>query len=175
MTAARRGILGYPPIVDNPWTVVGGEWLAGADHLWAACVGKLRDEFPDGTWNTWLAGARARDLDGHRLLVSVPSALAKERIEARHLERIQQVLAEVTGHPHQVVLEVYTDAAPDDGPPSPLPQASSAAKPRAGGHAGHGHAGDEPPGRQPAGRSHGNSTSCSGRRWRRSAGRAARR
>jgi chromosomal replication initiator protein len=105
--------------------------LAGADHLWAACVGKLRDEFPDGTWNTWLAGARARDLDGHRLLVSVPSALAKERIEARHLERIQQVLAEVTGHPHQVVLEVYTDAAPDDGPPSPLPQASSAAKPRA--------------------------------------------
>jgi chromosomal replication initiator protein len=105
--------------------------VAGAEHLWAACVGKLRDEFPDGTWNTWLSGARALDLIGHRLVVSVPSALAKERIEDRFLVRIEEVLTEVTGYPHELVLEVGTDAAPPDdldpqsagdaAPPSRLP------------------------------------------------------
>ena len=88
--------------------------MAGADHLWAACVGRLRDEYPESTWNTWLAGARPRDLVGNRLLVTVPSALTKERIEARYLDRIQQVLSEVAGQPHEVVLEVVTDAAPGD-------------------------------------------------------------
>ena len=88
--------------------------MAGAEHLWAACVGRLRDEFSDSTWNTWLASARPRALEGYRLVMSVPSALAKERIETRYLDHIHQALAEVTGHPHEVVLEVGTDAAPSD-------------------------------------------------------------
>ena len=88
--------------------------LAGAELLWATCVGRLRDAFPDGMWNAWLAGARAKDLDGHRLIVSVPSGLAKERIESRYLDRIEAVLAEVSGAPLTVVFEVATDAAPDD-------------------------------------------------------------
>ncbi|MDQ3980074.1 MAG: chromosomal replication initiator protein DnaA [Actinomycetota bacterium] len=104
--------------------------MAGAEHLWAACVGRLRDEFSESTWNTWLASARPRTLEGYRLTVSVPSALAKERIESRYLDHIQQVLAEVTGHAHEVVLEVGTDAAPEDLPvrgaaPPPSPPASS--------------------------------------------------
>jgi chromosomal replication initiator protein len=108
--------------------------LAGAEHLWDACVGRLRAEYPDSIWNTWLASARPRDLDGHRLLLSVPSALAKERIESRYLERIEQVLAEVTGEPHEVVVEVGTDAAPDDdadlaGPPSPPPATGGTSPP----------------------------------------------
>ena len=93
------------------------EALAGAEHLWAACIGRLRDEFSESTWNTWLASARPSHLEGYRLVVSVPSALAKERIESRYLDHIQQVLAEVTGHAHEVVLEVGTDAAPDDFDP----------------------------------------------------------
>jgi chromosomal replication initiator protein len=109
--------------VDNGWTETQEVFgVAGAEHLWAACVGRLRDEYPDGIWNTWLATARARDLDGRRLRISVPSAVAKERIESRYIERIEQVLAEVTGEPHELVVEVGTEAAPDDAdarPPAP--------------------------------------------------------
>ncbi len=105
--------------------------MAGAELLWAACVGRLHDTFPDGKWNAWLAGARARELDGDRLLVSVPSALAKERIEARHLERIEQVLADVAGGPHRVVLEVSTEAAPADHDYEPSPAANRVATPAA--------------------------------------------
>ena len=108
----------YPQPVDNWWTDRGRCALAGAELLWAACVGRLRDAFPDGMWNAWLAGARARELDGNRLVVSVPSRLAKERIEARYLDRIQQVLAEVTGEPHTVVFDVATDAAVDEPEPA---------------------------------------------------------
>ena len=92
-------------------------------------MSRLRNEYPDGTWNTWLADARALDLIGNRLLVSVPSALAKERIESRHLERIQQVLAEVAGSPHEVVLEVSTDAAPNDIDDRPGGVATASAPP----------------------------------------------
>ncbi len=103
--------------------------MAGAEHLWAACVGRLRDEFPDGIWDAWLAGVRARDLDGTRLRVSVPSAVAKDRIEARCLDQIHQVLAEVTGQPHELVLVV--DAERDDEP-APDPSATEAVAPSGG-------------------------------------------
>ncbi|MDQ4098304.1 MAG: chromosomal replication initiator protein DnaA [Actinomycetota bacterium] len=99
--------------------------MAGAEHLWAACVGRLRSEVPDSTWNTWLAEVRPWQLEGYRLVVKVPSAVAKERIEARWLDRFEQVLAELTGHPHELVLEVGTDAAP----PDEAPRSSAAASP----------------------------------------------
>src|SRR5437763_1692194 len=105
--------------------------LAGAEHLWSACIGRLRDELADGTWKVALAGTHAHDLVGNRLVVSVPSALAKERIETRHLQRIHEVIAEVTGQPHEVVLAVGTEAAPADTPlggddPAPDPSGGRA-------------------------------------------------
>ncbi len=100
--------------------------MAGAEHLWAACVGRLRDEFPDGIWDAWLAGVRPRALDGNRLQVSVPSAVAKDRIEARCLDQIHQVLAEVTGVPHEVVLVVDPADESPAPPDEPAPAAAAA-------------------------------------------------
>ncbi|MFP5317915.1 MAG: chromosomal replication initiator protein DnaA [Acidimicrobiia bacterium] len=122
-----------PPDFPSLWISGGRDGrcaLAGAEFLWATCVGRLRDAFPDGMWNAWLAGARATALEGNRLRVSVPSILAKERIESRHLDRIQQVLTEVTGEPYTVVFDVATDAAVDDEPAPPsttvIPPAAAA-------------------------------------------------
>jgi chromosomal replication initiator protein len=89
--------------------------MAGAERLWGACVGVLRNEVPDSIWNTWLASARPSALIDHRLFLTVPSPLAKERIEARYLELVTDVVSDVAGEPHEVVLEVRTDpAVPDD-------------------------------------------------------------
>jgi len=85
--------------------------LAGPEHLWAACIGRLRDEYPDGIWDARLAGVHARELDGNRLRVLVPSAMAKDRIEARWLNQLHQVLAQVAGGPHELILEVDPDAS----------------------------------------------------------------
>ena len=89
--------------------------MPGAERLWGACVGVLRNEVPDSIWNTWLASARPSALVDHRLFLTVPSPLAKERIESRYLELVTDVVSDVAGEPHEVVLEVRTDpAVPDD-------------------------------------------------------------
>jgi chromosomal replication initiator protein len=88
--------------------------MPGAEHLWGECVGVLRTEVPEGIWNTWLASARPQSLVDHRLTLTVPSPLAKERIESRYLTLVQDVLSDIAGERHEVVLEVRTDpAAPD--------------------------------------------------------------
>jgi len=96
--------------------------VAGAEHLWGACVGVLRNEVPDSIWNTWLASARPQALIDHRLFLTVPSPLAKERIEARYLELVTDVVSDVAGEPHEVVLEVRTDPAGADDEVDPRPQ-----------------------------------------------------
>ena len=80
--------------------------MARAEGLWRECVGVLRNEFPESVWNTWFESLRPADLDGHRLTLSVASPVVKERIEARYLELMQDVISGVTGEPHEIVLEV---------------------------------------------------------------------
>lgn len=86
--------------------------MGGADRLWADCISRLRIEFPDATWNTWLATARPRDLADHRLVLTVPSPIFKERIDNRFLHRLSEVLSEVAGEKHEVVVEVASDEPP---------------------------------------------------------------
>lgn len=83
--------------------------MGGAERLWADCISRLRLELPDSTWHTWLATARPRDLADHKLVLTVPSTLFKERIESRFLERLNTVLSEVAGEHHEVVVEVGVD------------------------------------------------------------------
>ncbi|MDP8936627.1 MAG: chromosomal replication initiator protein DnaA [Actinomycetota bacterium] len=92
------------------------EPVARAEGLWLQCVGVLRNEFPESVWNTWFESLRPSALDGHRLVLSVASPVAKERIESRYLELMQDVISDVTGEPHEVVLEVRTDPSSADDP-----------------------------------------------------------
>jgi len=89
--------------------------MARAEGLWQECVGVLRNEFPESVWNTWFESLRPAALDGHRLTLSVASPVAKERIESRYLELMQDVISDVTGEPHEVVLEVRIEPAGEAG------------------------------------------------------------
>ena len=129
--------------------------LAGAENLWSTCAGVLRSRLPEGTWNTLFASARAVGGDDHFLVLSVPSAVVKDRIETRHLALLEDVCTEVGGHHRRVVLQVDTDAALDgegpernagDGtaPGSVAGEAGSTVPPRGGvpgGAGGSGHGG----------------------------------
>jgi len=88
--------------------------VADAENLWSTCAGVLRSRLPEGTWNTLFASARAVSGDDHFLVLSVPSAVVRDRIETRHLTLLEDVCTEV-GHPRRVVLQVHTDAAQGDG------------------------------------------------------------
>lgn len=88
--------------------------MARAEGLWRECVGVLRSEFPESVWNTWFESLRPSQLDGRRLVLSVASPVAKDRIESRYLELMQDVISDVTGERHEVVLEVRTERSSVD-------------------------------------------------------------
>jgi len=103
--------------------------VARAEGLWLECVGVLRNEFPESVWNTWFESLRPSQLDGRRLVLSVASPVAKERIESRYLELMQDVISGVTGEPHEVVLEVRTDPASTDEATGPGPGPGASGEP----------------------------------------------
>jgi len=74
----------------------------------------LRDRLPEGTWNTLFGSARAVGGDDHYLVLSVPSAVVKDRIVTRHLALLEGACAEVGGQPVRIVFEVNTDAGDPD-------------------------------------------------------------
>ncbi|MGQ0744700.1 MAG: chromosomal replication initiator protein DnaA [Acidimicrobiales bacterium] len=117
------------------------ETAAVASELWARCCGSLRAELPDGVWLAWLDPVRPRSLVSGRLVLEVPSVMAKERIEARYRTLITDVVREVTGDGIEIEVVVET------GPPSQIfqyevePGLGSAGR-HAGGGAPAGGAGD---------------------------------
>ncbi len=87
-----------------------------AERLWETSSVLLRKRLPEGTWNTLFGSARAVGGDDHFLVLSVPSAVVKDRIVQRHLAVVEETCSEVEGQPVQIRLEVHTDAgATDDG------------------------------------------------------------
>ena len=89
--------------------------MLGTEDLWAAVSKLLHDRIPPGIWNTTFGSAALLGGDDRFLVLAVPSALVKDRIENRYLSVIEDACAEV-GHPRRVVLEVHTDAGSADGP-----------------------------------------------------------
>ncbi len=85
--------------------------MPNAEYLWGGCVAVLRNELPDGAGKAWLESARPLALEDRRLVLAVPSAVAKDRIETRYLRFVEDILTELAGEPHQVVLEVHTELA----------------------------------------------------------------
>ncbi len=86
-----------------------------AERLWATSSALLRARLPEGTWNTLFVSARAVGGDDDCLVLSVPSAVVKDRIQQRHLPVLEKACAEVGGQPVHILLEVNTDAGDTDG------------------------------------------------------------
>jgi chromosomal replication initiator protein len=80
--------------------------VAGAEGLWNVCAEAVRAQVSEATWRTTFAALRAVDLTGDELLLAVPNPLIKERIEGRYHELVHTTLADVTGHPYTIALQV---------------------------------------------------------------------
>jgi chromosomal replication initiator protein len=86
--------------------------ISDAHRLWTMCATLLRAQVSDPVWHTAFEGVRAVDYDGRTLILGVPSALAKERIEGRYLGLVRDALAEA-GAPHfELVLRIEPPEPP---------------------------------------------------------------
>lgn len=80
--------------------------MATASDLWTTCSELIRAQVSDVVWNTTFRDVAAIDLTGDQVVVSVPSRIVKERIEARYLGIVRDALTEANEGPLELTLEL---------------------------------------------------------------------
>ena len=80
------------------------------EGLWESVVRVLREQLNEAVWFSTFADAVPVDCDEARFVLQVPNSLARERIQSRYLQLVNEALAEV-GHPE---LELEVVIAPED-------------------------------------------------------------
>jgi chromosomal replication initiator protein len=83
------------------------------ESLWESVVRVLREQLNEAVWFSTFADAVPVDCDEIRFVLQVPNSLARERIQSRYLQLVNEALAEV-GHPE---LELEVVIAPEDAEP----------------------------------------------------------
>ena len=77
-----------------------------SEALWTRCAAPLREQVSDTTWQMWLSGIRPVSYDGATLVLGVPNAVVRDRVQSRFLPLIEQTVAVAAGH--SVALRVQT-------------------------------------------------------------------
>ena len=102
--------------------------MTDAEQLWELCAEALRGMVSEAAWRMWFTQVSPSWADEHRLVLTVPSALARERLQAGYLEVITEVVEEVAGNQVSVEFVVRApasdvdDSSPrDDDDSGPLP------------------------------------------------------
>jgi chromosomal replication initiator protein len=80
-----------------------------AQKLWDACAEVLRTQVSDAVWLMSFQTAQPIGLDGDRLLLGVPSSVARERIESRYLGLVEAALDDAGFPGVSIHLEVHRD------------------------------------------------------------------
>jgi len=80
-----------------------------AGQLWNTCADLIRAQVSDAVWNTTFREVAAIDLTTDEIVVSVPSRVVKERIEARYLGIVRDALTEANERPIEMTFEVHLD------------------------------------------------------------------
>jgi chromosomal replication initiator protein len=69
----------------------------------------LRAQVSDATWRTWFEAVHPVGVEDGTLVLAVPSALAKERIEGRYLGLVRDIMSDATGSELPVRFDVRTE------------------------------------------------------------------
>jgi chromosomal replication initiator protein len=89
--------------------------VTNAERLWILCSQALRTQVTEATWRAWFEGVTPLSADDRSLVLGVPSSLAKERIEARYMSLVRDLLTDATGLDLEVRLEIKAgEAGPED-------------------------------------------------------------
>ncbi|MBW3555516.1 MAG: chromosomal replication initiator protein DnaA [Actinobacteria bacterium] len=88
-----------------------------------ACADALQQQMSESTWKSFFQDIQADSYTGDQLVLAVPNALVKERIEARHLGVLRDAVAGITGGGVAVELLVRT-VAQDNFDDSDIPVTS---------------------------------------------------
>ncbi len=87
--------------------------------LWTLCTASLREQVSDATWQMWLSGIEPVSFSDGEMVLGVPNAVVRDRVEGRFLHLIGDILSAMAGTPVTVRLEVLdrpvaTQARPEE-------------------------------------------------------------
>ncbi len=87
-----------------------------AKDLWKRCSEALRDQVSEATWHAWLSGLEPRSVTEDSVLIDVPNALVRDRVQERFIGLIAAAFTELTGKEMSVSLAVAPMApSPHEG------------------------------------------------------------
>jgi chromosomal replication initiator protein len=85
--------------------------VADAQQLWTACQASLQTQVTEAVWRSTFQDITAVDFEGSSLVLGVPSAVVKDRVENRYLSLVEDVARDLHGETLQIELVIQTDAA----------------------------------------------------------------
>ena len=65
--------------------------------LWTRCTASLREQVSDATWRMWLSGVEPVGFENDVMMLGVPNAVVRDRVETRFLPLIEDTLANEAG------------------------------------------------------------------------------
>jgi len=94
--------------------------MTDAEQLWGLCTEALQAMVTEAAWRMWFAQVQPSWAEEGRLVLSVPSALAKDRLQAGHFRVITDVVSEIAGQPVSVEFVVRAQpGGPDEAEADP--------------------------------------------------------
>ncbi len=88
--------------------------------LWKRCTVSLREQVSDATWQMWLSGLQPVSFEGGELILGVPNAVVRERVESRFLLLIEDTLANEAGRAVTAHLQILERSSAGHDPSAML-------------------------------------------------------
>lgn len=85
--------------------------MLASNDLWALTAAHLRSQLSEGVWHSTFAGVEVADLSESLLTLSVPSAIAKDRIETRYEALVRAAIVDAGGSDVDLAVVVRTESA----------------------------------------------------------------
>ncbi|MGI8685359.1 MAG: chromosomal replication initiator protein DnaA [Acidimicrobiales bacterium] len=93
--------------------------MTDAEQVWGLCAQAIQGMVTEAAWRMWFTQIQPSWADEHRLVLSVPSALAKERLQGSHHQLIIDAVTELAGHAVAVDFVVRTPSGGGDNDTDP--------------------------------------------------------
>jgi chromosomal replication initiator protein len=95
-----------------------------AQQLWEECSEAIRSQVSDATWRTWFSSISPVAVVNGTLVLAVPNALVRERLESRFSGMLRDAVSDAAGTELPARLEVLVDAehAPREFEPTERPE-----------------------------------------------------
>jgi len=89
------------------------ELVTEAQQLWNDCSDGLRSQVSDAAWKTWFSDVRPMAVVNGTLVLSVPSAVVRDRLEGRFGVLLREALRDASGKEYPIRFDVEVSDQPE--------------------------------------------------------------